>query len=248
VTGIGLSGTLWLGDKPLIRDLDLTLPEGGWSVLLGASGAGKTSLGRIVAGLPCAARLDGGVLQGGAPLPPGQVAVMAQDDQLLPWASALDNVTIGARLRGERPEPGRAAALLERVGLGAMAGRRPAALSAGQRQRVALARTLYEARPVVVLDEPFSALDVVTRHGMQALAARELAGRTVLLITHDPAEAVRLAHAAWVLTPEGARPVALPPEPPPRAADALATLDLQARLLRDLTGAAQPWTECAAAS
>lgn len=243
MSGIAVRGTLRLGGAVLVPGLDLNLASGCWTALLGASGVGKTSLARLIAGLPAAARLDGGVLRDGAPLQPGAVAVMAQDDQLLPWATARENVTVGARLRGERPDLARAEALLARVGLAALAGRRPAALSAGQRQRVALARTLHEARPIVVLDEPFSALDVVTRHGMQDLAARELAGRTVLLITHDPAEAVRLAHALWVLTPGGARAVPLPADPPPRAADAPATLEVQARLLRELAGA-----PCAAAS
>src|SRR5690606_20731218 len=116
-------------------------------------------------------------------------------DQLLPWASALANVTIGARLRGARPDLDRARALLDAVGLLPLAGRRPDTLSTGQRQRVALARTLYEDRPIVVLDEPFSALDPVTRHAMQDLAAGLLAGRSVLMITHDPQEAMRLADA-----------------------------------------------------
>ncbi|WP_330451096.1 ATP-binding cassette domain-containing protein [Paracoccus marcusii] len=89
--------------------------------------------------------------------------------------------------------------MLADLGLAGLEGRRPAQLSGGQRQRVALARTLIEDRPVVVLDEPFSALDAATRAQMQDLAARHLAGRTVILITHDLLEAARLCHAAFLL-------------------------------------------------
>jgi putative hydroxymethylpyrimidine transport system ATP-binding protein len=237
--GLRLRGALRLGDVVLMPGLDLHLPAGRWSVLLGASGAGKTSLARLVSGLDTPAQLDGGVRRSdGTPLPPGEVAMMAQADQLLPWAGAVDNVTIGARLRGAKADAARARALLSRLGLGGMEARRPAALSAGQRQRLALARLLYEARPVVVLDEPFSALDALTRLRMQDLAAAELRGRTVLLITHDPAEAMRLADAAWVVGPEGAAPVLLPQGPAPRSPEAAEVLEAQAALLARLRGVA----------
>lgn len=227
-----LAGRLHSGESLLIDSFDLRLPAGQWSVLLGPSGVGKTSLLRLIAGLPCAARLEGGITAfDGAPIAT-RVAMMAQDDQLLPWASALDNVTICARLRGERPQPDRAMTLLAEVGLEGLQARRPAQLSAGQCQRVALARTLYEDRAIVLLDEPFSALDAMTRHTMQDLAARLLAGRTVVLITHDPAEAVRLADCAWVLTRSGIMPCTLPPDTPPRAPEVAATIAAQAALLQ----------------
>ncbi len=228
---IHLAGSLLAGERRLIDAFDLTLPARRWSTLLGPSGVGKTSLLRLIAKLPCAARLDGRIVaRDGAPIPP-RVAMMAQDDQLLPWASALDNVTICARLRGERPEAGRAAALLANVGLAGHEDRKPSGLSAGQRQRVALARTLYEDRAIVLLDEPFSTLDAMTRHAMQDLSAQLLAGRTVLLITHDPAEAIRLADAAWIVMRAGIEPCALPPTAPPRAQGAAETLTAQADLL-----------------
>lgn len=227
-----LAGRLHSGETPLIDAFDLTLPAGQWSVLLGPSGVGKTSLLRLIAALPSAARLDGEITAyDGAPIA-ARVAMMAQDDQLLPWASALDNVTICTRLRGERSRLDRAKMLLADVGLAGLAARQPSQLSAGQRQRVALARTLYEDRAIVLLDEPFSALDAMTRHTMQDLAARLLAGRTVVLITHDPAEAVRLADFAWVLTRAGITPCVLPPGMPPRAPEAAATIAAQAALLQ----------------
>ncbi len=236
--GITLHGTLILGETVLLPDLRLAIAPGRWTVLLGPSGVGKTTLARLVAGLPTGARLEGALhADDGASLA-GRVAVMAQDDQLLPWASALANVCIGDRLRGMRPDANRARELLDAVGLGALADRKPGLLSTGQRQRVALARTLYEDRPVVVLDEPFSALDPVTRHAMQDLAARLLAGRTVLMITHDPQEAMRLADAAWLIdSTEGICPLETPDTPAPRPVESPETFAAQAALLRRLTRA-----------
>ncbi|MFN4099178.1 MAG: ABC transporter ATP-binding protein [Pararhodobacter sp.] len=235
MSGLRLKGDLWIGDQRLIRDLDLTLAGGVWSCLLGPSGVGKSTLARLISGLPGPYRLDE---QAGSPRP-GEVALMAQDAQLLPWADLLRNVTIGARLRGERPDPARARALLAEVGLAGMESRRPEALSGGQRQRVALARVLMEDCPVVVLDEPFSALDTVTRLAMQDLAARVLKGRTVILITHDPLEAVRLSDRAWLLGPDGSTPLPLPASQPPRDFRAAQTLAAQAALLSLLHGAAK---------
>ncbi|WP_044043595.1 ABC transporter ATP-binding protein [Octadecabacter antarcticus] len=229
---IQIKGTLRAEQTPLIDSFDLTLLAARWSALLGPSGVGKTSLLRLVAGLPCAAHLDGQIMaDDGVPIAP-RVAMMAQDDQLLPWASSQDNITICARLRGERAHSDRARALLEDVGLAGFEERKPAEMSAGQRQRVTLARTLYEDRAIVLLDEPFSALDAMTRHTVQDLAVRLLAGRTVVLITHDPAEAVRLADDAWMITRAGITPCALPPTLPPRASDVVENLAAQAALLQ----------------
>lgn len=235
--GFAIKGDLALGDRMLVSGLDLHIAEGRWNALLGASGLGKTSLGRLIAGLPTEARLERADRDGGFPFASLRAGLMAQTDQLLPWATALANVAIGSRLRGERPDRERAFRLLSRVGLADVVGRRPDTLSAGQRQRVALARTLYENHPVAILDEPFSALDVLARHRMQDLAAEQLAGRTVILITHDPAEAVRLADRAWILRPNGARRIDLPESPAPRPVGARETLAAQAALFRRLASA-----------
>lgn len=168
-----------------------------------------------------------------------RVAYMAQQDLLLPWLSLRDNVLLGARLRGEVPEADKADYLLERAGLTALTEALPTSLSGGQRQRAALVRTLLEDRPVILMDEPFSALDPMTRLALQDLAAEMLTGRTVLLVTHDPLEALRLGHRVLVL--EG-RPARLQPplhleESPPRDVRAPGVLDLQATLLARLSAA-----------
>ncbi|MEX2632376.1 MAG: ABC transporter ATP-binding protein [Tistlia sp.] len=221
----------------LFDQLSLTLPAGRTSCLLGPSGVGKSSLVRLIAGLAHGA--EGRVLDGAGRDLAGRVAYMAQRDLLLPWLSVLDNVLLGDRLRGHPPRRERARALLEAVGLAERADALPAALSGGMRQRTALARTLMEDKPVVLMDEPFSALDAITRFELQETAAGLLAGRTVLLITHDPLEALRLGHEIRVLAGRPAllgaaiEPAGLPPRDP--ATPGL--LELQVELLRRLTAA-----------
>lgn len=222
---------------PLFHDLDFTLPAGQWTCLLGPSGVGKSSLLRVVAGLATLERgevrcSDGGALH-------GRLAWMGQQDNLLPWLSARDNVTLGARLRGERVDRARVRQLLADVGVEAQARQLPATLSGGQRQRVALARTLMEDRPVVLMDEPFSALDAITRARLQTLAAGLLRGRTVLLVTHDPLEALRLGHRIHVMAgrPATIEPPIRPSGEPARALDDRDLLASQAELLARLADA-----------
>jgi len=225
------------GGVALFENLDFTLAGGQWTCLLGASGVGKSTLLRLIAGL---VRPERGSVHcsDGRPLA-GRLAWMGQRDDLLPWLSARDNVVLGARLRGEPPDLGRADALLERVGLARLADQRPATLSGGERQRVALARTLMEDRPVVLMDEPFSALDAITRARLQSLAAALLRGRTVLLVTHDPLEALRLGHRVHIMAGRPARiePPIEPAGAPPRDLHDPDLLRLQGDLLAGLADA-----------
>ncbi|CAH3639864.1 Aliphatic sulfonates import ATP-binding protein SsuB, partial [Klebsiella oxytoca] len=230
VRGLGLR----FGSRQIFDNLTFTILGGQWVSLLGASGAGKTSLLRIIAGL---AKATAGEVRAsdGQPIDK-RLAWMGQKDLLYPWLSVRDNVSLGARLRGERVDHRRVAALLQQVGLEHCAGDRPAALSGGMRQRAALARTLYEDRPIVLMDEPFSALDTITRTRIQTLAAGLLVNRTVVLITHDPMEACRLSHRLLVLSPapggidDGHHLSGIPP----RAPDDPALLASQAELLQQL--------------
>lgn len=207
------------GGREIFRALDLSLAPGTTTCLLGPSGIGKTSLLRLIAGLTAEAEVEALGDGDGAPLT-GRLAYMDQRDLLLPWLRLRDNVALGARLRGERADRARVDVLLAAVGLTAAAEARPAELSGGMKQRAALARTLMEDRALVLMDEPFSALDALNRLKLQDLAARLLAGRTVLLVTHDPMEALRLGHRILVLSGEPASLRELPPpggEPPRRA-------------------------------
>jgi putative hydroxymethylpyrimidine transport system ATP-binding protein len=230
--------SLRFGEGRLFDALCLEIAGGEVTALLGASGIGKTSLLRVIAGLQPAA--GGRIVAGDGAGLGGRIAYMGQQDLLMPWLSALGNVMLGARLRGAPADRGRAMGLLEQVGLGANAASMPATLSGGMRQRVALARTLYEDRPVVLMDEPFSALDAVTRAHMQTLAAGLLRGRTVLLITHDPLEACRLAQRVLVMSgfPASLSDPLVLDGATPRAVDDPAVLSTQGALLRVLLGGA----------
>ena len=220
------------GDRVVADKLTLEFPAGRTTCLLGRSGVGKTSLLRWLAGLlPDTERAH-------------PVAYMAQRDLLLPWLDVLGNVMLGYRLRRDpaalRAAEPSALALLAEVGLGDRLADRPDALSGGMRQRVALARTLCEDRAVVLMDEPFAHLDAVTRLELQDLAARLLAGRTVVLVTHDPLEALRIGHHVRVLSgmPLAAGPVLEPPGSIPRDPAEPALLALQARLIAELRSVA----------
>lgn len=208
------------GERWLFADFSLHLEGGLTTCLLGPSGCGKSTLLKLIAG-------SGPPLANGAiHLDPAgakrECAWMGQDDLLLPWLSLIDNVLLGARLRGELTDTARrkAADLLSQAGLGAHGRDLPSSLSGGMRQRGALLRTLMEGRKIVLMDEPFSALDALNRQRLQDLAAQMTCGRTVLLVTHDPLEALRLADRVVVLGGTPARVVARlePPGRPPRSA------------------------------
>jgi len=231
----------------LFDDLAVSLRGGDWTCLLGPSGVGKSMLLRMILGLS-----QNGVVSSGDVVCSddqdlvGRVSYMAQQDLLYPWLTVLENVCLGARLRGAR-ESGRPAECLdmgrrylEDVGLAGYERALPRTLSGGMRQRAALARTLVENRPVVLMDEPFSALDAITRVRLQDMAVVALRGRTVLLVTHDPLEALRLGHNIHVMS---GRPAVL--DDPlqittarPRRVDDVNILALQGELLRRLSEAA----------
>ncbi|NOJ06021.1 ABC transporter ATP-binding protein [Vibrio splendidus] len=209
-----------------LSGLSLSLNAGKWTVLLGRSGCGKTTVLRYLAGL-----LDDkvewqGTLATSDELPlTDRIAYMAQQDLLLPWLSVIDNVCLSHRFQNpvsdKALQTNQALELLAAVGLADHASTMPDQLSGGMRQRVALARTLMQDKPVVLMDEPFSALDAVTRHKLQSLACELLRDKTVVLITHDPQEAVRLADNLYVLqgTPANAQSLSVPHTSTPRVLD-----------------------------
>ena len=228
---IGLS----YAGKPLFSQLKAHFKGGCWHSILGRSGVGKSSLLHSIAGLLNDTALTGNIKASDGQSLHGRVAWMGQRDALLPWLTVQQNVLLGVRLRKQvsAQHQEHANAMLERVGLGGMAQSMPEHLSGGQRQRVALARTLMEDKPVVLMDEPFSALDAITRLQLQDLASTLLQGKTVMLITHDPLEALRLSEQVWVMTE---RPVVLKmmfaiDTPAPRALDDAQILSWQGQLL-----------------
>ena len=191
-------------NRQVFSDFNLNLHSGKWNVLLGRSGVGKSSLLKAIAGLLPTGSFEGAIKRKSGTGIDGQISWMTQDDLLLPWLSILDNVLIRNRLRSSRNstpliKKEDATDLLEQLGLGESLDQKPDTLSGGMKQRTALARTLLENRPIVLLDEPFSALDAITRAEMQELTYKYLKNKTVVMITHDPLEALRLAHFIFVL-------------------------------------------------
>jgi iron(III) transport system ATP-binding protein len=196
------------GDTPVLRDLDLEVAEGSLIAILGASGSGKTTLLRLICGFE---RADAGTIAiGGVPVcGPGlhrrpedrRIGYVAQDGALFPHLSVAANILFGLDRAGRRRTP-RAEALLELVGLpAAYVSRAPQALSGGEQQRVALARALAPEPKLVLLDEPFSALDAALRAGTRQAVANALseAGATALLVTHDQSEALSMGNQVGVL-------------------------------------------------
>ena len=221
------------GDRRVLSKLDLTIPAGQLLAIVGRSGCGKSTLLRLIAGLE---RPSGGTISiGGAAVQSLQpnVRLLFQDARLLPWQRVLSNVGI-ARSKGWREI---SAAALADVGLADRANDWPAVLSGGQSQRVALARALVSRPGVLLLDEPFGALDALTRMEMHRLLERIWREHrfTTVLITHDVAEAVALADRVLVIR-DGAIALDIQvdlPRPRREAAD-ISAVALQARILDEV--------------
>ncbi len=224
-------GRVFAGPVQALDGLTLSVTEHEVVAVVGPSGAGKTTLLELVCGLQ---QPDAGTI---ACQP---AALMAQRDLLLEWMDALDNAALALRIAGASRGAARAQAAptFAALGLEGFETARPSELSGGMRQRVAFLRTLLAGRPVLCLDEPFGALDAMTRADMQAWLAGALARdpRTVLLVTHDVEEAVVLADRVCVMSPRPGRIVAeLPVDlPRPRSAIDPAVVALRARALEAL--------------
>ncbi|ODN71815.1 ABC transporter ATP-binding protein [Methylobrevis pamukkalensis] len=219
------------GETVALAPTDFTIAPGEFVSIVGPSGCGKSTLFNMVAGVlaPTAGRIriDGDDVTGQT----GRVGYMLQKDLLLPWLTVVENIVLGASLRGGATAAQRAegVALARRYGLGDFINHYPAALSGGMRQRVALMRTLAMHRDLMLLDEPFGALDSQTRLAMQQwlLSVWAEQQRTVVFVTHDIDEAIFLADRVVVMTPR-----------PGRIAEVLAVPIERPRPLACLTGEA----------
>jgi NitT/TauT family transport system ATP-binding protein len=212
------------GGVEVLRPLDLTIAPGEFVGIVGPSGSGKTTLLSILSGhlTPSAGTITRS----------GRTRTVYQSDGLFPWRTVRDNIALGARSRAEVDE------LLTLVGLTEFASAYPHQLSGGMRQRVELARALAGESDLLLLDEPFSALDYLTRLKMRAELARLLAERprTVLLVTHDIEEAAQLADRVLVLSerPATVRKTLTIEVPRPRAVTSAAVVDATHQILAAL--------------
>ena len=197
------------GAVAAIDGVDLTIAAGRFVAVVGESGSGKSTLLRCVNRLDEGAEREGAVLVGGAPvdaLPAPalrrRIGYVFQSIGLFPHMTVAQNVAVGRKVRGETMDEAEVSAALQQVGLDpAFAGRRPRELSGGQQQRVGIARALATSPEILLLDEPFAALDPVTRDalGKEVRALHERLGLTTLLVTHDLAEAMLLADRVVVM-------------------------------------------------
>ncbi len=194
------------GGTTALDGIDLTVKRGEFLVLLGPSGCGKSTLLRLIAGLE--APTAGEIAWTRGKPHPGELGYVFQDPVLMPWASALENVALPLRLRGYGSEAGPLAeAALAQVGLEGFAAARPRTLSGGMRMRVSIARALVSRPLLLLMDEPFAALDEFTRHKLQdqCLALTGELGCTTVFVTHSLYEAAYLATRVVVLSPRPGR-------------------------------------------
>ena len=188
-----------------LQDVSLSVPAGDFLVLLGPSGCGKSTLLRLIAGLDGPS--SGRVTWDGGPPAPGDIGFVFQDATLLPWASALDNAALTLRLRGRDTAPARD--MLARLGLAGFEAARPSELSGGMRMRVAIARALAPKPRVLLMDEPFAALDELTRHRLQGELLGLARDCTVIFVTHSIYEAAFLARRVAVMSARPGRVAAV---------------------------------------
>jgi len=227
------------GSVPVLDRLNMRIANGEFVAVIGPSGSGKTTLFNIIAGLELpdtgAVLIDEVEVTGQR----GQVAYMPQRDALLPWLSVIENAVLATVVQGGDVSAARreARALLADFGLEGWGDVRPALLSGGMRQRAAFLRTVLWHRPIMLLDEPFGALDALTRAQLQQwlLGLWDRLDRTVVLVTHDIDEAIILADRIYVLTARPARiALEVPVELPRPRSYTLVTDPAFARLKRQL--------------
>ena len=182
--------------KKLFENLNFDILENSSTAFLGSSGVGKSTLLRCIADLEKENITSGKII-----LKEGtNIAWLSQENSLFPWLSILDNVQLYHHLKGTKTKQTlqKAKELLNQVNMSAHQNKKTYELSGGQKQRVALARTLMQEANLILMDEPFSALDAITKIQLQDLTCELLKNKTVVLVTHDPQEAIKLANHIYI--------------------------------------------------
>lgn len=232
------------GKLEVLRNFSLAADVGEFITLIGPSGSGKSTLFNILTGLEEADQ--GRILVNGQAVQPGSFAYMPQRDTLLPWRTILDNTALGLELQGTPKKVAReqAAGLFGEFGLNGFEKSYPFELSGGMRQRAALLRTILTQRPILLLDEPFGALDALTRSGLHQwlLDLQTRLRRTIIFITHDVEEALLLSDRVYVLSSRPAQVKLVHPVdlPQPRRLDLVTTpefVEQKATLLKVMSSA-----------
>ncbi len=189
VTKIVTIGPFYHQNTQILSQISLPLNQGQWTAIIGRSGVGKTTLLRCLAGLEFSAPVFHGL----------KVSYIPQKDTLLPWKTVAQNIALAPLLQGQQVNQESLYSLLDLIGLKGYENHYPYQLSQGMRQRIGLARALYDEADLILMDEPFSALDGLTRKEIHTSVKKILEGKTVILVTHDIHEASSLAHHIYLL-------------------------------------------------
>jgi len=195
-------------EQTLFENLKFNINPGQIACILGPSGVGKTSLLRLIANLGTNNQDEESHAiitdQNGNSIE-NKIAYLSQDDSLLPWYTAYTNAMLGAKLRGTATNIELCEQLFKKTGLESAKNKHPMQLSGGMRQRVALIRTILEDKPIILMDEPFASLDAITKYDLHEITCNLLKNKTVLLITHDPIEALRISDKIYILSGQPAK-------------------------------------------